>query len=365
MNGSGHDLTILLFITTVPYLVLMMRVFSGLMRIEKWTTQTNEKIKVSVIIATNRNADTIHPLLNDLYCQSYDHNFFEVIIGDDSKGLLKNDQLPRAHDVKFKIIPNSGTGKKSAIHDGIMAAGGELIITTDDDCRVGQGWINTIASFYKEKLPDLILCPVELDDNKTLFGRIQQLEFLSLQGVTAGTAANHDPVMCNGAAMAFRSEVFPENGFGKTDALVSGDDVFLLHYLKKTGALISWLESEDATVHTTPSADIKSFIKQRTRWASKAGSYNDVSTIFTGISVLLLSLSIISSLILTIFNSSFLPIAIYLFVIKSIPDIIIIHNRSKMCKKEKLLWYFPLVQLIYPFYVFISVFTGIFKKKRW
>jgi cellulose synthase/poly-beta-1,6-N-acetylglucosamine synthase-like glycosyltransferase len=365
MNGSSHDLSLLLFITAVPYIVLMFRVLSGLACIKKWTPGGNEKIKVSVIITTNKNADTLHPLLNDLYYQNYVHNSFEVIIADDSKGLLKSDQLFRGNDVEVKVIPNSGSGKKSAIHNGIIAAGGELIITTDDDCRVGPGWINAITSFFKEKHPDLILCPVELDDNKTLFGRMQQLEFLSLQGVTAGTAANGDPIMCNGAAMAFRNKVFPENGLGKTDALVSGDDVFLLHYLKKTGAHTSWLESEDAIVHTAPSADIKSFIKQRARWASKAGSYRDASTIITGFSVLLLSFVIIFSLVLSIFNSSYFPIAIYLIVIKSIPDILIVHNRSKMHKNEKLLWYFPLVQLIYPFYVFISVFTGIFKKKKW
>jgi cellulose synthase/poly-beta-1,6-N-acetylglucosamine synthase-like glycosyltransferase len=365
MNGSGHELSLLLFITTVPYLLLMMRVFSGLARIKKWTPETNEKIKVSVVIATNRNATQLSLLLKDLYCQSYDHNFFEVIIVDDSKGLLNHDQLPVLHGIKYKVIPNSGSGKKRAIQSGVSVAGGELIITTDDDCRVGPGWIKTIASFFIEKHPDLILCPVELDNNKTLFGRLQQLEFLSLQGVTAGTAANSDPIMCNGAGIAFRRAAFPENGLCKTDALASGDDIFLLHYLKKTGHSITWLESEEAVVHTAPATDIISFLKQRARWASKSGSYRDIYTIITGVSVLLLSLSIIFSLIMCIINSYFITVTICLYIIKSIPDFIIIHNRSVMHKREKLLWYFPLVQLIYPFYVLISVLTGIFRKKRW
>ncbi len=280
-------------------------------------------------------------------------------------GLFNPDHLSKANKIKYRIIPNTGSGKKSAMQCGIKAASAELIITTDDDCHVGSGWVSAIASFFCENNADMILCPVELDDNKTLFGRMQQLEFLSLQGVTAGSASNNQPVMCNGAGMAFKRSIYPVNGLGKSEQIVSGDDVFFLHHLKKTGASIRWIESSDATVFTAPAGNLFHFIKQRARWASKAGSYRDFSTLATGISVVLLSLTILLSLALSIVNIAFLVITLYLIIIKSIPDLMIIYNRTKMHHREKLLWYFPVVQLIYPFYVLISLLSGVFRKKKW
>jgi len=366
MNGSGNYLSLLLLTATIPYLFVMMKTISGLHRIKKHTNKNyNTGIKVSVVIATNRDAGQITQLLYDLAHQDYDHNLFEIVIGDDSGGLLKIDYGTPPQEIILKVVPNKATGKKSAVRSAVRASEGEFIITIDDDCRVGPGWISCISSFYLEHHPDMILCPVELNDNKTLFGKMQQLEFLSLQGVTAGTAANNRPVMCNGAGMAFRRNNYPEKGFGTSEALVSGDDIFFMHHLKKCGSAILWLEAKEAIVVTESAADIKSFIRQRSRWASKAGSYKDMSTLFTGISVALLSFTIFLAFLAGIFNHRIILTALLMLVIKSIPDLIIIFNRAKFHDREKLLLYFPLVQLLYPFYATLTMLLGLFRKKKW
>lgn len=365
MNGSGNYLSLLLLVATIPYLFVMLRTISGLHRIKNWNKKNINGLKVSVVIATNRDAGQIAPLLNDLVQQDYDHDLYEIVIGDDSGGLLKIETGSLPREILLKVIPNHAKGKKSAVRSAVRASEGELIITTDDDCRVGPAWISCISSFYMEYHPDMILCPVELNDNKTLFGRMQQLEFLSLQGVTAGTAVNNCPVMCNGAGMAFRRNIYPEKGFGSSEALVTGDDVFFMHHLKKCSSSILWLEAKDAIVVTESAADIKSFIRQRSRWTSKAGNYKDKSTLFTGISVALLSFTIFLALIAGIFNYSIILMALLLLGIKSIPDLLIIFNRAKFHDRKKLLLYFPLVQLLYPFYATMTILLGSFRKKKW
>ena len=34
----------------------------------------------------------------------------------------------------------------------------------------------------------MIICPVQIESDRGFFGKFQELEFLSLQGITAGTA---------------------------------------------------------------------------------------------------------------------------------------------------------------------------------
>ena len=52
--------------------------------------------------------------------------------------------------------------KKKGIEVGIAQAVGQLIITTDADCIAPPNWLKTIAAFYEEKKPDLIVMPVSI-----------------------------------------------------------------------------------------------------------------------------------------------------------------------------------------------------------
>ena len=93
-------------------------------------------------------------------------------------------------------VNNKGKGKKQALRTGISAAQGNLIITTDADCTMGKNWIRTIASFYEKYKPDLIICPVKIKSSTGFLGKFSELEFMSLQGITAGTAALQEKRLC-------------------------------------------------------------------------------------------------------------------------------------------------------------------------
>ena len=181
-------------------------------------------------------------------------------------------------------INNKGRGKKQALRTGILISKGNLIITTDADCRMGKNWIRTIAAFYEMNKPDMIICPVKLESVPGFFGRLQELEFLSLQGITAGCALSGNATMCNGANLAFTREVYLNHSDNLHDEINSGDDIFLLHSLKKENeSKILWLESPDAMVTTKSSSTFGSFLKQRSRWISKGKAYKDRYTILLGI----------------------------------------------------------------------------------
>ncbi|MCU0455916.1 MAG: hypothetical protein MUE74_06405, partial [Bacteroidales bacterium] len=219
---------------------------------------------------------------------------------------------------------------------------------------------------YSEKKPEMIICPVEMRGSPGFIQRFQELEFLSLQGVTAGTAAPGNPVMCNGASLAFTRDAYERCSVNLRPDLVSGDDVFLLHSLKREkGSRIEWLESQEAVVTTETCSSLSSLLRQRSRWLSKAGAYTDRFTItlaiVTFVTILIQPVLLISG----IFNQVYLLIFLAAFLLKSVPDWLILHNTTSRYGRQNLMKWFLPSQLFYPFYVFGIVPYVIFKGNRW
>lgn len=346
----------LLLIILIPYVFLLLKIYINLKTIKPYLSVRSPDIFVSVIVAC-RNEEKILPVLLDAISnQDYNHDLFELIIVDDNSTDQTFTFASEFRKIRnLKVLRNNGSGKKKAIRTGIHAASGNLIITTDADCRVGPGWIRTISSFYSDNKSDMIICPVRLDSKPGLFGRFQEIEFLSLQGVTAGTATGKRPVMCNGANLAFTKESYDRHSSELHDEFVSGDDVFFLHALKEEpGNKILWLESEDSVVTTKTSETVSSFLRQRARWISKAGAYKDSDTkvlaIVTFVTILLQWFLLIAG----IFYPVFLLVFLASFLIKSVPDFLIVHNTASRYGRKKLPGIFIPSQLIYPLYV-ISV----------
>ena len=366
MSGSGIDTGFIPFILLLPYLYFMARIYLGLIRITPSHPRRSSSVIVSVIIPTNKGPEVICNLLDDLKKQNYSHDAFEVLIADDSAGRWQEDEPEQWIEVPgFKIVTNPGHGKKSALGAAIEASRGELIITTDDDCRVGTEWVLAIASHYNQFRPGMIICPIELSDDSSFFGQMQQLEFFSLQGVTAGSAMTGDPLMCNGAGLAFRRDLYPGAASLQGSSVSSGDDMFLLHHLKERDIRIDWLESHSAIVTTEAATGAFRFMRQRSRWASKAIYFTDHTTIYTGIAVILASLTTGTCLVLALFDPAWLKTAFILLLVKSVPDYLIIMNRLQFHSRTEILGYFPIVQLLYPFYAITSIVTGLFRKAKW
>lgn len=342
----------------LPYFILVLDIYRHLIRLTPHTSQENSSPFISVVVACRNEQENIPDLLMSLARQEYPLNSFEVIIVDDHS----TDQTPgaaRAYEylLNLKIVLNQGRGKKLALKSGITAAKADLIVTTDADCRPPARWLKTIASLYAGSKPDMIICPVRLSPVKGFFGRFQELEFLSLQGITAGAAAGKNAVMCNGANLAFTKDAYFENEVNLRYDIATGDDVFLLHSMKKRKSGIVWLDSADAIVETMSQPDLASFLKQRKRWASKATAYRDTYSILMGIVTFVTNLALAFLAIAAIFNTGFLKIFLISIIIKSIPDFLVLMNTAKRYGRRKLMWWFVPCQVVYPFYVIIvSVF---------
>jgi len=352
-------------ILILPYIFFLLKIYRSLLTIKPFSAVTDPSIFVSVIVACHNEQENLPLLLKSLSDQNYLQELFEVIIVNDNSTDKTFEVATGFHGIKNIIaINNKGTGKKQAIRTGIEASTGKLIITTDADCRMGEKWIRTIAAFYEKQKADMIICPVKLETRSGFFGRFQELEFLSLQGITAGSATAGEPTMCNGANLSFIRESYLNNSDNLHDEITSGDDIFLLHNLKKNHFKILWLESSEAIITTTSSPSIGSFLKQRRRWISKGKTYTDLFTILLGIVTFLAILIQISLLVTGIFYPKFLWVLLAVFLLKSLPDFLILQNTSmRYGKRELMKWFIP-SQILYPFYVLSVVIYSLISNSK-
>jgi glycosyltransferase involved in cell wall biosynthesis len=325
---------------------------------------------VSVVIPARDEELNITHILSDLQQQSYSSQLFEIIVVNDHS----TDQTQQLSEqfseqfVNFSVIALEVgiEGKKNALSKAIMQAKGELVITLDADCRIGNDWLLTIASFYSQNNYKLIICPLLYKNENSIFAKIQSIENLSLVASGAGASALKKPIMCNGANLAFSKDVYMSEKNRTMPEVASGDDIFLLLSVKKNWPnSIAFLKSESAAAFTNPMINLHSFISQRKRWVSKSKYYTDFNIQWVSIVVLLCCLALIISMGMALFNSKYFLVFFLVFCMKSIPDFLLLRSFSSFFRKEKLLKYFIVTQLVYPvFIVFIAIY-GCFGEIEW
>lgn len=323
---------------------------------------------LTVIIPVRNEENNIIKLLQDIENQLFNKNNFEVIVVNDSstdstKLLVQNFQKLATfslHLLDLPAIKNNTSPKKRAITAAIQQAKGELIVTTDGDCRVGPEWLQTIATYYHQTDTFFISSPVTFIEEKNtsffkkVWNRIQIIEFGSLVGSAAASIRLGFPNMCSGANLAYKKSIFLDvNGYDGNEQLASGDDEFLMHKIAaKYPNKVQFLKSEKVIISTAAHSSLTSFYNQRKRWASKWKSYQNWQPTALAIFIFMVNLLTIYAL----FSGNW-P----LLLLKCGVEFLFLFSIMVFFKKTKTSIFIPFTQLIYPFYV---VFFGLISQKK-
>lgn len=336
------------------------------------------KIFVSIIIAARNEERNIRPCLHDLLSQDFPSEYFEIIVVDDHSCDDTMHEVQKIHKEhhKVKLISLAASqmllqGKKAAIASGVEQANGELIITTDADCRFPSQWLTSIVAYYQQHHPVMISAPVVFMPQRGLWGKFMELEFISLVASGAGALGLKKPLMCNGANLAFRRDVFFElNPFKQNEKWASGDDLFLMHSIRKNygSGAIHFLKSSSAIVKTQAPASLKEFILQRLRWSSKTKAYPNSFNALLAILVFLNALFLLIGTHLLIFHPGLLIPVVAVWILKLFSDFLLLYPAASFFGRRKLLlWYIPF-QLLHVVYVVATGFwmnvAGFSWKKR-
>ncbi len=369
----------LFFLLMVVYAVLIAYYHSAWNKLPQFALSEKEaSVLISVIIAARNEEKNIPQLLQSLQDQQYPKSLYEVIIIDDHSTdstwtllqehsfadlPLKSLQL-QDHIEENRVIASY---KKKAIETGIHAAAGQLIVTTDADCRFDPRWLQTIAAFYQSHEAKFIAAPVTFYNQSSLLSVFQSLDFLTLQGITAASVYKRFHSMCNGANLAYEKAAFYEvNGFNDIDAIASGDDMLLMHKIfKQYPDKVYYLKNRHAIVTTEPAASWKQFFHQRIRWASKADKYDDKRIFWVLLLVYLLNVCFLVGAIAAFWKSIWGFLVLLLLLAKVLIEFPFVNSVAIFFGQQKLMKYFPFLQPLHIGYTIIAGWLGKFGHYDW
>lgn len=370
---------IIIMVSAVLYALLMLYLARGWQRIKPFSSGANSDRQTlafaSIVIAARNEENNISQCLEDILQQDFPKHLFEVVVVDDNSEDATVDAvngfLGRFENIRLVNLanePGKAEGKKAAIARGIEKARGELIVTTDADCRCGKNWLASIVSYYLKYQPIMISGPVVFTAKPGFMGSFMKLEFLSLVASGAGGIGMGKPLMCNGANLAFRRDVFLMDEINITGSgFASGDDMFLMHSIAERLGVgkVHFLKCKDAIVKTPSPASLRSFFMQRIRWGSKTRAYPNTFTASVALIVFLNSITLFASTVMLWFQpQAFIPVMIS-WSLKAIGDFFVLYPATKFLSERKLLWLLPIFQPVHVIYITVSGLMSFFPWFTW
>ena len=366
-------LNLILTLCALVYVLIVIYLRKGWSTIPFFLADKTSDKRVSILIAARNEEENIARTIDAILNQNYPTSQLELIIVDDHS-TDRTSEIVRSYGdrgvklLQLQVGDKLNSYKKYAITKAIEMASGEIIVTTDADCRMGRNWIRTIMAYFDQNNSFLVSSPVAYSEEKSKFEELQTLEFLYLIGLGAAGIGNGNPTTCNGANLAYRRDVFFEmGGFKGIDNLASGDDELFLHKVaEKYADRIGFCKSREAIVYTDAKPDLASFISQRKRWASKSTKYKDKKVIVLGVCIWLFNLALICSLLgflllLPALNWWLLTA----FGLKMLVELLFMIPVLTFAKRSELLKYLPFLTVIHTFYLVYIGVAGNIGKYDW
>ena len=208
----------------------------------------------------------------------------------------------------------------------------------------------------------LVILPLKMEsesDEPSLLEKLQIAEYAAIQELTMRTAKRGHAVMCSGANLIVRREAWLACEPDLHPEIPSGDDMFLLEAMKKRGYKIAVIDEPDFTAVVRPQTTWRAFFRQRMRWAGKAPKYTDPDILRCG--ALIVAANLLQLLCPLVLLIKF-PIEYGLIRQREITN-----HKSQITNKEpRTPWYVALLlEVLYPFYILLSLLGGLFRQKKW
>ncbi|PKP51117.1 MAG: hypothetical protein CVT95_01555 [Bacteroidetes bacterium HGW-Bacteroidetes-12] len=362
-------LTYISIFITLIYVISIAYVIVGWLAIPKKNKiATASTKKISVVIAYRNETQHLVNCLKSFEKQTITKTNFELILvndhsEDNSKMLIEAYRKTSNLSILCYDLQEV-TSKKEALTLGIKNASHSIIACTDADCIVPENWLQNISASFEENTA-MLLGPVAFNTNYSSVGIFQTLDMLAIQGITFGMLQHQQPVLNNGANLAFLKKDFNLVGGYDQHRTPSGDDVFLLEKFIKNKLKVNGLISAQQIVKTQLQPTWKTFFQQRLRWASKSKYYSNSNLIYLSSIIYATNFLQIFIYLGVVLVDSYTTIGIMLLFSKWLIDFILLYLAAKFFCKMNYLYYVVGMQLIYPIYITMIGFLGMISSYKW
>lgn len=263
---------IILFILVLWYIGLATLFLSGTMR--KFPKVSEDVVySASVLVAARNEEHNILPCLQSLAELDYPKDKLEIILIDDKStdatGAIIDEFIkdkPQFKKIVSKKEIGQLKGKTNALANALEIATGEIILTTDADCRVPKSWVKTITSYYTSEVGTV--SGFTYQDFYDGFSGMQSLDFIFLLTASCGTINSNLPISCIGNNMSYRKAAYDEVGGYANLPFSVTEDFNLVMAIRKLGKykLVFPLD-KNALVVSSPVSDYNTLYHQKKRWA--------------------------------------------------------------------------------------------------
>lgn len=352
------------------YVFFVARVYVGLRRLRLKGTNSVFPT-VTVIIAARNEERSISRCVRSVLAQDYPHGSLKVMIVDDASTDATVDQVRAIADNDLRVSllalperPNDGIGgKPDAIRVGVERAGSEIVMTTDADCVHPTGWIRTMVSHFAPSTA-MVAGPVSLGFASSLFSRVERLDFLGLVISGAGLIGAGRPIICNGANLAYRRDVYI-HALDGVQRSSNDDGTFMSRIVTRGLGEVAFASSSDALVSTEGQGDLRGFFRQRRRWAAVRGRFLD-PTIYVELTLLFAFFVVfLLSTVVAIFDRSSVPALLAAWCVKVGVDLFPLLFATTAWRIDRRWIEILLAEIFHPFSIVISTVLSVVSPFRW
>ncbi|MBC7381472.1 MAG: glycosyltransferase [Bacteroidia bacterium] len=343
-------------------------VFSKLAFYKSSTNNVLYELKpVSVIIAARNEYKFLEKNLRGVLEQDYPD--FEVIVvndcsWDDSQKLLEYYQEVY-HNLRIcQLIEQEKypTGKKFAITMGIKAAQNNQLLFTDADCEPASNqWLRLMQSKFQNKEIVLGYSPVKKYPGLlNLFIRYEGA-FTAMAYFSAAIQKN--AFMGVGRNLAYMRDLFfKHKGFASHQHILSGDDDLFINEAANEHNVSIQLHP-DSFVYTEPKKTFEDWQRQKTRHVSTGKYYKPKHQLFLGGYYASLFL-FYSCLIVAILLRADWRLLASMYAVRFILQTTILYFIFTKLKCINLIWFVPILDLLYLFYITVFGVQSVFVKNK-
>ncbi len=323
---------------------------------------------VSIIIAARNEYKNLEKNLHLFLHQDYPN--FEVIVvndcsWDDSQKLLEYYQEQHPHLKICQLIEQEKypTGKKFALTIGIKSAVHNQLFFTDADCAPASNqWLKLMQSQFTQG-KEIVLGYSPYKKYNSFLNLFIRFESVFTAMAYFSAAIGKHAFMGVGRNLAYTREMFFRNkGFAKHQHILSGDDDLHVNQSATANNVAIQLDPNSFML-TEPKRNYDAWQRQKSRHNSTGKFYRSRDKWFLGAYFTSL-LFFYVLFVLMLFTSFDFRYILGIYGLRFLVQTVIFYGVLKRLKSMSLIWFIPLLDVMYLFYIYIFGTIGLFSKQK-
>lgn len=338
--------SILLVSLAAWYAISIIVLLIGLFRIR---CPENDRLNfLTVVIAAHNEEKDIANCLKAIAAQNYPPNLYEVIIADDRSTDGTTDIIEafcRDHynfySIRIDPKENEIIPKKTALIKALKMARGDIIVSTDGDCIQPEGWLSSINGCFAENV-GMVIGHTRYPKPRNLWAGIDAIDYLSHRAMGAAFVGAGSAYTCTASNFAYRKDIFEsvEEEFSKLKVRPAEDNYLLNFVHTRTQYSFAVATDPESFVTTAGAGGFGEFMQQRFRWGAYGGNIVTTGVKLFFLPALLFYVLLWVGMLLSVFNTTLVPLLIISLGMKALVDLIFMTKASFIYKSRYLLAYF-------------------------